>query len=203
MITSRLDNTIITTALNPDAKYGFMLSGGLDSAVLLYLLLTYNKKLNIQLFTIKKHDGSHQWLNNIIQFMKDKTLIDLDDPIFVGDPNVHHDQQSNIAIQEINEKYKDVDYIIFGTNSNPPDSIHLPGVYPRRTRNFNPKIITPFKILYKTHIVDFVFEYGIEQLLEITHSCTEQVIGRCGKCFQCHERSWAFEELGQTDIGIN
>ena len=202
MISSRLDNTIIKINLPPDRKYGFMLSGGLDSAVLLYLILKNNLSVNLQLFSIKKHDGSYRCLDNIIQFLENRTDTKLSNIIFIGDPNADHDQQSNTAIREIEEKFLDIDYVIFGTNSNPPGDVHLPGLYPRRERRFNPKILTPFRHLYKTHIVDFVFEHNLEPLLEMTHTCTEKVNDRCGKCFQCNERIWAFEELGYTDTGV-
>lgn len=202
MIASRLDSTIINVSLLPNHKYAFMLSGGLDSAVLLYLILKHNLNIDLQLFSIMKHDGSHQCLTDIIRFVEEKTNSKLPPVTFVGDPDADHDQQSNIAIQEINEKFIDVDYIVFGTNSNPPNDVHLPGLYPRRERKFNPRILTPFRHLYKTHIVDFVFEYKLEQLLDITHTCTEKVNERCGECFQCHERIWAFEELGYNDTGV-
>jgi hypothetical protein len=201
MIKSRLDNTEVEIILNPSTKYAFMLSGGLDSAVLLYLLMKNNTEFNIQPFAIKKYDGSHKCLSEILNYLECSTSRLIKDPIFVGDPAEHHDRQSKVAINEINNNYPEYEYIIFGTNSNPPESVVLPGLYPRRTRNHNPKIITPFRHLYKTHIVDFVFEYGLHYIMDITHSCTEQEDGRCEKCFQCNERAWAFAELNQIDTG--
>ena len=44
--------------LVPTSRYGIMLSGGLDSAVLLYLILDESPTINIQPFTIPKHDGA-------------------------------------------------------------------------------------------------------------------------------------------------
>ena len=200
MITSRLDNTQINITLPLINKYGFLLSGGLDSAVLLYLLLTNNPGINIQIFSIMKTDGSHKCLTDIIEFMRLKTGVNLTPPIFVGDPTAHHDIQGRTAIVEIEEKY-DIDFIIFGSNSNPPESVSLPGVYPRRARGNHPKVLVPFKPLFKTHIVDLVFEYRLEDLLDITHTCTEYTDSRCNMCFQCSERAWAFKELNRIDTG--
>ena len=37
-----------------DKQYGLLLSGGIDSAVLLYLLIKENPRINLQPFTIPK-----------------------------------------------------------------------------------------------------------------------------------------------------
>ena len=42
-----------------DKQYGLLLSGGIDSAVLLYLLIKENPRINLQPFTIPKTDGAY------------------------------------------------------------------------------------------------------------------------------------------------
>ena len=37
---------------------------------------------------------------------------------------------------------------------------------------------------------------------QVTHSCVTQDRGRCGSCFWCQERAWAFDYNVQLD-GIN
>jgi 7-cyano-7-deazaguanine synthase in queuosine biosynthesis len=61
----------------------------------------------------------------------------------------------------------------------------------------------PFVKMYKDEILKIVFDNDQEELLKITHSCTEQKTGRCSQCFQCNERAWAFRQLDKTDPGIN
>jgi len=56
--------------------------------------------------------------------------------------------------------------------------------------------------LYKHNILEFMYAGNQEDLIDITHSCTEQQIGRCNKCWQCTERAWAFKQLDKTDTGI-
>jgi 7-cyano-7-deazaguanine synthase in queuosine biosynthesis len=61
----------------------------------------------------------------------------------------------------------------------------------------------PFIEMHKDEILKLVFDHRQEELLKLTHSCTEQKTGRCGRCFQCNERAWAFRQLDKLDAGIN
>lgn len=202
--TSRLDNTPITIDIQPNAVYGILLSGGLDSAVLLYLFLKtcQDEKISpvIRPFTIPKTDGSYLYVASVISWMIEHFDLEIPHYTLVGDPTLHHRAQSTSAIQDIFNKFPKTDYIIVGINQNPPEDIGAEGPV-RDTKSDNARILVPFVDLYKTHIVDLIYEHNLQGLLDITHSCTEQRIGRCMQCFQCLERAWAFEQLNQTDIG--
>jgi Queuosine biosynthesis protein QueC len=194
--------------VNTTFRYGIMLSGGLDSAILYYLILQENKNLNLQPFTIPKHDGSHLYVDAILKYFENYFNIKLPNTIHAGDPEAHHADQSTVAVKEIFKKYTDIDFLFFATNQNPivnfDYSQYKEGSYPNRVKNStHPKIIMPFIDMYKDEILKFVFDYKQEELLKLTHSCTEQKTGRCGQCFQCNERGWAFQQLNQTDPGIN
>ena len=185
-----------------------MLSGGLDSAVLLYLLLDSNKNINIQPFTIAKYDGSHLFVNDILKYFEEKFEIKIANTILVGNPNVHHSQQSKTAVAEILTKHQNIDYIFFATNQNPTkdfDYASYPiGSFPNRVKESgHPKVLMPFIQMYKDEILKILFDNDQTALLNLTHSCTEQKTGRCGRCFQCNERAWAFRQLEKTDTGIN
>lgn len=200
---SRLDSKKIVVEIQQNKKYGIMLSGGLDSAMLLYLILLENKFCNIQPFSIPKHDGSHRYVQGILEYFNTEFDIKLPEPIIVGHPDIHHSQQSRVAITELFLKYP-VDYLFIGLNQNPPlpwgnANWERPN---RPLKSDDPRIILPFIELYKTHIVDLIFQHDQKYLLNLTHTCTEQTVGRCGQCFQCNERSWAFEQLHQIDTGI-
>jgi 7-cyano-7-deazaguanine synthase in queuosine biosynthesis len=194
--------------LNADKKYGIMLSGGLDSAVLLYLILKENKNISIQPFSIPKHDGSHRFVSEILEYFNSQFNIKIPDTVLIGDPNVHHSQQSTIAIKQIFVEYPEVDFIYFATNQNPTHNFdysqYPEGSYPGRVKTSpHPKILMPFIEMYKDEILKIVFDNNQEELLKLTHSCTEQKTGRCGQCFQCNERAWAFSQLDKTDPGVN
>jgi len=181
-------------------QYGIMLSGGLDSAILLYLLLKDNPTINLQPFTIPKFDGAALYAGPIVDYYNKIFSTSLSQPILVGNPNVFHRQQSRVAITDIFSKHP-VDILFVAINQNPPELGKLPGAPHRAKKSDNPKIIFPFVDMYKDQIVQIMYSEGQEHLINITHSCTEQQIGRCRQCWQCTERAWAFSQLNKIDTG--
>ena len=194
----------ISIKTNLGKKYGIMLSGGLDSAMLLYLILSQDKNINIQPFSMRKHDHSYKYVNNIIDYFNHHFEINIPETILVGNPDVHHRMQSTLATGEVFTRHPEIHVLFNGINQNPPQPWGDPNwEYPARP---NPgytvkKMEFPFLHLYKTDIVNLMFEHGQEELMNLTHTCTEMTDGRCGVCFQCNERAWAFERLNKTDTG--
>jgi hypothetical protein len=189
-----------------------MLSGGLDSAILLYLLLDEYQKNSInprlQIFTIPKKDGSYLYVDAIVEYFNQEFKIHMPDKIFVGNPEAHHRQQSTTAVLEILSKYPDIDYIYFATNQNPDrmfDYSNLkPGEYPDRVqKSDHQKVKMPFIDMRKDQILKILFDNDQQVLIDLTHSCTEWTQGRCKICFQCRERQWAFDQLQKSDTGVN
>ena len=109
------------------------------------------------------------------------------------------------------------DYIFTGVNAYPPDyetlcSYHVPG--PRNLaretdkeyngRKIKSFIFQPFADFTKADLVSFAFDLGIlHDISEFSHSCVENIRGRCGECFWCKEREWGFAEAGHVDKGTN
>lgn len=184
--------------LRTDKQYGIMLSGGLDSAVLLSLILLENKDIKIQPFTIPKHDGALLYINAIIAHINALCQVQLPETIVVGNQNLAHNEQGPSAVREIKQKYA-VDYLFFGSNRNPP--VELEGTNPIRIKPPSDSILCPFFDLYKTDIVNLAVKHNLQDLFNITHSCTEQQTSRCNQCWQCRERAWAFNELNLQDTG--
>ena len=185
-----------------------MLSGGLDSAVLLYLLLKEDKTIAIQPFSIPKHDDSHLFVDGILKYFENYFNITIPNTILVGNPEVHHSQQSTTAVRQILTEYPKIDFIYFGTNQNPARLFDYsqfgPDEFPDRVQYpTHPKVLMPFIKMYKDEILKILFDNDQQALVLLTHSCTEKKTGRCGQCFQCKERAWAFDQLDQTDPGIN
>lgn len=187
--------------LDLSKNYGIMLSGGLDSSVLLYLLIRKNPNIKIQPFTIPKKDGAMLYVNSIIDHFNQKFDLNIPHTITVGDPDAYHRYQSSTAIKEIFEKYQ-IDFIFNALNKVPKELADVPGVPIRTSKSDHSKIILPFVDLYKTDILKIMFNERQEDLMTLTHSCTEQTDRRCGSCWQCQERSWAFKQLNRQDIGI-
>lgn len=186
--------------LDQNLRYGIMLSGGLDSAILLGLLLLENENISIQPFTIPKSDGAGLYADPVIEYMNAKFDTHVPKTIMVGDPTVYHRLQSRTAVREIFEKYP-VDILYIAINKNPEELNSLPGAPNRDTKSNDPRIVFPFVNLLKTEILNMAIDNNLEDLFDITHSCTEQQIGRCGQCWQCTERAWAFSKLLLCDNG--
>ena len=183
--------------INLSKQYGIMLSGGLDSAILLYLLIQQEPKIQLQPFTIPKFDGSMLYVDPIIDYVSKKFNVKIPKTIEVGDPTVHHRLQSTIAAGEILTKHN-VDFLFNALNQNPPELNHLPGAPQRDKKSGHRKILMPFVELYKDQILSLITDI---ELINLTHSCTEQQVGRCKVCWQCTERAWAFSRLGLEDSG--
>ena len=181
-------------------KYGILISGGLDSAVLLALLLKHYPTINIQPFTIPKHDGASLYVNNIIAHLNEKFKTNLSKTIYVGDPDAHHRQQSTTAVIEIFNKHP-VDILFNALNKNPPELNDLPGAPQRTTKSDTHMIVLPFVDMLKTEILQLMYNNNLEDLIELTHSCTERQMTRCHQCWQCTERAWAFAQLNKLDKG--
>ena len=148
----------------PDNTYGILLSGGIDSAILLYLLIKENPNIQIQPFTIAKADGAYLYADPIIDHFNKKFELTIPKTIVVGDPTVYHRLQSTTAVREIFEKYP-VDYLYIGLNQNPLELANLPGAPIRSTSSTNPRILLPFVNLYKHNILKFMYADNQEDLI--------------------------------------
>ena len=208
-ITSRIDGTEIGFDLDTDKRYGILLSGGIDSAVLLFAILAEYQQRNtgpsIQIFSIPKSDGSTARVPGIIEYLNSRFGFSIPtQPTFVGDTALHHNEMNVSAFEEIfnSGKYQ-VDFLFNAVNQNPPEPFKMRGTYPNRVTapSASGKSIRPFLMLHKTHVMDLMAQLGAEELLNLTHTCTEQTEGRCNVCFQCDERAWALTQLGITDTG--
>lgn len=210
VIRSRLDNKEIEINVEENKKYGIMISGGLDSAVLLYLILLDAKLKNINLditpFTITKTDGSYLYVDPIIDYLNNLLKTNIPYTTLIGDPNTPHDQHGINARIEVKKRCPNIDHMFSALTQNPPFTLKCVEDFgwtaPNRlTKPPNSYEIMPFLNLYKSYIIDFADQYNLHKLFEITHSCTEKTNTRCGICFQCEEREWAFRELNLLDTG--
>lgn len=177
----------------PDVKIGVLLSGGMDSALLLYLLAK-NFPNDIQPITVPKHDGAAKYVNPILTWIENATHRSINDPIIIGNPDLHHSMIVGDALRRcFNHKLADVFYV--GDNQYPEDV--LPNG-PKRIKMLG--VYYPFFNWYKTDIVMKYASENIFDLLPLTHTCTERAVGRCNNCWQCKERIWAFAECNIQDL---
>ena len=199
------NNEVVDISL-PDGKNKtilFAISGGADSAILLYILAKMNQEMKtghtFVPFTVPRPDGGAGYSPKIVNWIANKLKIELPEPIIVGDGNLPHNIVVKVVIAKLMSSNK-YDYLYVAENKIPP--VIIEGLAPIRASQ--PKFkrtALPFWGVTKDCSIDLYYKEDIPELLELTHSCTELVNERCNKCFQCNERSWAFSKLGITDPG--
>lgn len=184
-------------------KILFAISGGADSAILLYLLAKLDRDLGTDhsfiLFTVPRPDGGANYSPAIVDWINNKLGTKLLKPMIYGNGFLPHNIVVKTAIKNLMGTGK-FDMLYVAENKIPDGS--LPGESPVRasTDKFN-KAMLPFWKLTKDYTIDLYYREGVKELLTLSHSCTERVTGRCLHCFQCKERAWAFSQLGKTDPG--
>ena len=104
-----------------------------------------------------------------------------------------------------------IDYLVLGSNSNPPIEAlkNLTEPYEeRRNTNNRPEPLVgdshylPFFHLDKSYIAEMWKKYILMEAFPLTISCIEyspNIIKPCKKCYWCYEKFWAF---GMYDGGI-
>ena len=186
---------------------GVMVSGGFDSAILLYLVLKEiqdtNRNIKLTVFNVPNvKDNADYFSNQVVNFLEkhfNKTISDIRS---IGDGTLPHNQIIQKPGRYIGEN-KLVEKLYVGVNQNPPIKFPIAGPWRRDPNDIIPDNLSyPFLKLYKTHILDLYSQFGMLELANITHSCTETLNNRCNQCFQCYERAWAYKELNLVDTGI-
>jgi hypothetical protein len=208
-IGSQENERTIEITIPQDARtIAVLVSGGADSAILLYILAHESKKHGVKIvtFTVPRTDGAYVYSPKIVEIVNALGNFNLPMPISVGNPQCHHSQQTRSGHREILSTRPDIDYIYYGSQKVALGLV-LENTYilperPNKAYYAESKSVCPFFDLTKEHTIDMYYKLGIEELLEYSHSCTFTPDGRCNQCYNCVERKWAFDRLGHTDPGI-
>lgn len=199
------------------ANIGISVSGGADSAVLLYILMSSldeNQKLSLYTYGQK----STHYFNLTYSRIVAKRCEEL-----TGFSNYNHIVDYTTTKQTVDKLFqhpqndlKDeiIGFFYTGFTSNPPEDIAnsflgkdrntLQSIRdPNITRKImvNDNICMPFANINKKGIADLYKQLGlIETLLPYTRSCesTDPIhLGtHCNNCWWCKERQWSFGKLG-------
>jgi 7-cyano-7-deazaguanine synthase in queuosine biosynthesis len=180
------------------------LSGGLDSAVCVYCMMKISQELNLQnQFKLYNFTGSElqcaaainvkNYLNTLTGFEFEFNYVD--DMRAAPSLSVLQYDKTRELMQDEN-----IDMILRFDNQVPEHLKSIPTA-PGRVKWQNEKFDVPVFDFYKDEIVALGLELNLENLIELTKSCLQEQEVRCGECFQCQERAWAFEQAGATDPG--
>ena len=190
------DKRTLDLSLPLGKQVGVFISGGIDSALLYYLLLKENQHNShtIHPLIITRKEGSRYFARPIIE--KINQLLGISVPIKrVGNTSLPEPQQVTSAVEQAFRLLK-LEEIFVGLIYNRPE--HTVGFDPIPVPEM-PYLHTPFRHLEKSHIIDIYYQLGIQHLLEYTHSCDQSETTQCGICNGCREQAWGFLEVSQTD----
>ncbi len=203
-----------------DGPVGIMVSGGADSAILLYHLMKHSKD-KIHIFSLGNNDKRR--LNLSIATQVVEKCIQL-----TGNINIEHhinycETQTLNSLLVMPKQFieeKRIKIVYNGVTANPPkkvlDTFKLKSLEIDRDPNVERDVFTSDGLWYSPwtnidkKIIASMFkeENLIETLFSITRSCAydpthhyfiENVkdpgYGHCGGCWWCEEREWAFGRL--------
>ncbi len=200
-------------------------TGGVDSALVLYLVAMLNKMQEIpyiiQPICVTSRlcnvpvKIAEDWIN--VEFMCDlinkKVGNGINKVIFISAPpdsprelNVRHgllrffNSDTHLDIHRF-QKYK---YIYVGDNAVPNDpSFPHKDAIPRYNKKAPLPWLNCLVHLYKYHIIDALVQLGLEDIIEKTARCSigHETLDEPCVSFQCNERRWAFTKIN-TDMGI-
>lgn len=191
-------------------KFGILFSGGLDSTIVVCLLLRELEKIkkleevDITCFTFCKTSGSTYYADRMIKQIEkafSKKIIHISN---LENAFIHMTPTPLVfdSIVNLRDTYKDM--LFFTGFTSYPDENEK--VFEDTYKNNIPdsklrasRVIQPLRELYKYHVVDLYYKLDVANLIPYTHTCTTQSIGTCNKCLGCLEREWAFDVLGKVD----
>lgn len=178
-------------------KITVLMSGGMDSTLLLYVLAKEIKSSNrhIDLDAVSFRNGVviPSRVKNIIKYIEQICSI-----------KVSYNQSAPPGW--IREVVSDVfkvcqsDYVYTGCNLVVEGAFtptrHIPhDTPPVRGEPLNERHLRPFISYDKIKIVEMYLENNLLDLLKITHSCGLLFKEECGECYFCTEKIWATKQL--------
>ena len=179
-----------------------LVSGGLDSALLYYLirkLTLSDNRSSVVPYTITRNDGSSRYAQPVIDYVHEILDIEQQYSTKLNIDETDSELQVAAGMGELRNTNRNLIYIgIIQTLEE--HALHgVPKPYvPTNSERFN----YPLKDLNKAHVVQLIIQLGLEKLFALTHSCVYDIDIPCGTCNRCNERAWAFNQLGLIDPGI-
>jgi len=174
-----------------------LISGGIDSTLLLYLLVKEIKEngMDVRLDAITFRSGSvfPDNVKKVIKYIEEKFSVHIP----------YNDKAPRSWIRNVvNDIFRiyNSDYVYTGCNlvveNEFSPTIYLPDdTPPIRGEPLNERHLRPFIDHDKIQIVEEYIKNDILDLLKITHSCGIYFNKECGECYFCMEKIWATKKL--------
>lgn len=197
-------------------KVGIFLSGGADSALILYLLVKMADERNQELkiypingFEVTSPDcDSEKAAKSIIEFIRNNTSTDRIHDLYVHpmiQESKHKYYYIKPALLYLRKKYNFYEFILGTSQGMPGDerpTIHegtITGNNLIETSEKYDDVLLPWARVNKKFIAAQYNKLGLKKLSDITNSCIVNSSTPCKECWWCKERYWAF---GSYDGGL-
>lgn len=183
-------------------RVAVLVSGGLDSAVLYYIikyLSLQDTRYEVTPYTLERNDGSKNHAQLVIDYVHDILDCDRKPTTYIPISETDNNRQVVEGIAKMSMESANLLYMGY-IKTLPEHTLH--GVPPPYVPVDREDFKSPLKDLTKIHVVDLAMRLGIEKIFELTHSCVYDIEGRCNTCNRCNERAWAFDQLSLIDPGV-
>jgi 7-cyano-7-deazaguanine synthase in queuosine biosynthesis len=191
-------------------KVGLFISGGLDSSLMLYLITKEIKEKNSNVefitYTVEQHSkNTKQHVDAIIKVVEKLNGVKIENVEVGKQDYAHPDFEVMYGVLDAlnRERFTDkmIDMIYLAATCVPDDLKNVNGVPKRHAQSFF-KVSQPWGELSKDHIVNYILQNNLTDLIKTTHSCTVLGNSHCGECWNCKERIWAFEKNNSKDLAF-
>jgi len=189
-------------------KVGIFVSGGLDSALLLWMYAQLTPPAGCELIPLHATRGDpvcEQSARNIVE--KVNKLFNLNLQFMLVNIETDFVNKSNPLSRAFKEaKLKNlVDCVISGDTTNPPDDLPGWGISTRQpieNQHKFPFWKLPLLHVDKSHTIKLLKDLNLEWAFELTRSCVNPGVPHCSLCWTCNERAWGFAQNNLVDPGL-
>ena len=189
---------------------GILVSGGFDSATLWYAAkkICMERGQDCLPYTIAKLDGAEYHSKKVMEVTCHLLGIPVIKPTMVGTRTEDPAETTRSGIDDVIRIYKR--YALTAETAYFEDldlkkvKYHNPPTPRYRPTDFELQFVEqPYFYFTKDKTLLFAKDLGIlNHIIPVTHSCTEQDMGRCTECYWCNERELAFEKAKLEDYGL-
>lgn len=198
------DNTQFEFTVLDTPKIGLFMSGGIDSATLLGMIITdlktTNRNIPITAYTTFKNTREQDYTPRIIKLISEHYNVTIEHVNNL--PNRQEFLKEGVAdpknMVDVYNQHSGKITIYAANNNQAPETFDI---FKHRTLQYTqqPNICSPFLNSKKTQIIDIMYQLQLDFLLPYTHSCARWPVGNCNDCYNCEERQWAFDILGKNN----
>lgn len=186
---------------NDAKKITVLVSGGIDSTILLYLLAKevseQHNDIEINVVSFRSAVVNPERVQRIVSYIEQRWSINITYGKSAPSGLIREVVSNVLEVYQSDVVYTGCNLVV--TDQFTPTKYILNDTPPVRGEPLNERHIRPFISYDKVKIVELYLEHNLLELLQMTHSCglTSE---ECGECYFCTEKIWATKKLGINQL---